>query len=461
MDFARSLPGLASGGDFVLDLLMSGVSDRTWGDILARLRAGDPALLRPWFNALEPLEMQNGVIRVATDSGTHFQYLTQQCQSAFSTAAQAVTGRLITVEFLPPATPQPEDLPLSFESDGDELRLNEDYRFENFVTGPCNRLAHAACVAAAESPGRVYNPLFVHGSVGLGKSHLLQAVCHQIKQDNPHAQVLYLSCETFTNHFIEAIERGALHQFRFRYRHVDALVIDDIQFLAARERTREEFFHTFNTLYQAQKQIILSADEAPNGIPSLEDRLVSRFNWGLVARIEQPCLETRMAILHKKAKIRCIDLPEDVAHYIATIAESNTRELEGALTKLTAFSQTYGGVINLDIARQAFGDNVVVNVRKISIQDIMQVVTERYNVRLADLQGKRRNRSVAFPRQVCMYLARELTTLSLEEIGGYFGGRDHTTVLHAIRTITELRGQDPELEGLVQHLLGTLRKQSA
>ncbi|MEP0843642.1 MAG: chromosomal replication initiator protein DnaA, partial [Phycisphaerae bacterium] len=346
-------------------------------------------------------------------------------------------------------------------SDGDELRLNDDYRFENFVTGPCNRLAHAACVAAAESPGRVYNPLFIHGSVGLGKSHLLQAVCHQIQRDNPSAKVLYLSCETFTNHFIEAIERGALHQFRFRYRHVDALVIDDIQFLAARERTREEFFHTFNTLYQAQKQIILSADEAPNGIPSLEERLVSRFNWGLVARIDPPCLETRMAILLKKAKIRCIDLPEDVTHYVATIAESNTRELEGALTRLVAFSQQFGGVINLEIARQALGDQPAASGRKLSIQDIMQAVTERYNVRLSDLQGKRRNRSVAFPRQVCMYLARELTPLSLEEIGGYFGGRDHTTVLHAIRTIQEQREQDPDLEVQVQHLLGALRKQSA
>jgi chromosomal replication initiator protein len=438
---------------------MSGVSDRTWSDVLVHLRAGHPELVRPWFSALEPLEMQNGIIRVATDTTTHHLYLTQQCQNAFTQAAQAITGRLMTVEFLQPVAPQPEDHPLSFETE--ELRLNNSYTFENFVTGPCNRLAHAACVAAADAPGRTYNPLYIHGSVGLGKTHLLQAVCHNVLANDPEARVLYISCETFTNHFVEAIERGALHQFRYRYRHVDALIIDDIQFLGTKERTREEFFHTFNTLYQAQKQIILSADEAPNGSPSLEDRLVSRFNWGLVTRIDPPCLETRMAILRKKAKLRCMDLPEDVAQYVASIVESNTRELEGALTKLAAFSQHYGGLINLDITHQAFGDAVHLPTHKISIPDIVQAVVERFTVRSADLLGKRRNRSVAFPRQLCMYLARELTPLSLEEIGGYFGGRDHTTVLHAIRTIREQRNQDADLELTLRGLLGALRKQSA
>ncbi|HOJ54262.1 MAG TPA: chromosomal replication initiator protein DnaA [Phycisphaerae bacterium] len=437
---------------------MSGVSERTWSDVLVQMRAGHPELFRPWFSALEPLGMQSGVIQVATDSPSHHRYLTQQCQRAFSQAAQAVTGRLITVEFVPPATPQLDEAPLSFETE--ELRLNESYTFENFVTGPCNRLAHAACFAAAEAPGRTYNPLFVHGAVGLGKTHLLQAVCHHILQNNPQARVLYISCETFSNHFVEAIERGALHQFRYLYRHVDALVIDDIQFLGTKERTREEFFHTFNTLYQAQKQIVLSADEAPNVIPSLEDRLVSRFNWGLVTRIDPPGLETRMAILSKKAKLRCMSVPDDVIHYLATIVESNTRELEGSLTKLAAFSQQYGGIINLEIAHQAFGDAVQTPARKISIPDIVQAVVERFGVRSADLLGKRRNRSVAFPRQVCMYLARELTTLSLEEIGGYFGGRDHTTVLHAIRTIQNQRNQDPELELMLRGLIGALRKQS-
>lgn len=435
---------------------MSGVSDRTWSDVLAHVRTGHPELVRPWFGALEPLGMQNGIIRVATDTSTHQQYLTQQCQRAFTEAVQAVTGRLVTISFLPPAAPQLEDAPLSFEAE--ELQLNADYVFDNFVTGPCNRLAHAACVAAADGPGRTYNPLFIHGSVGLGKTHLLQAVCHRILEHNPQARLLYISCETFTNHFVEAIERGALHQFRYRYRHVDALIIDDIQFLGSKERTREEFFHTFNTLYQAQKQIILSADEAPSGIPSLEDRLVSRFHWGLVTRIDSPCLETRMAILRKKGKLRCIDLPEDVIQYVATIIDSNTRELEGALTKLAAFSQQFAGVIDLEVAQRAFSDLVPAPARKVSIPDIIQAVVAQFGVRSTDLLSKRRSRSVAFPRQLCMYLARELTSLSLEEIGGYFGGRDHTTVLHAIRTVQDQRGQNADLEVAIRGLVAALRR---
>jgi chromosomal replication initiator protein len=359
---------------------------------------------------------------------------------------------------MPPRTPSKPDLPLAFEAETDRLVLNGEYTFDNFVTGPCNRMAHAACVAAGQGPGNVYNPLFVHGDVGLGKTHLLQAICHQIRAHRPEARILYISCETFTNHFIEAIERGALHQFRFRYRHVDALIIDDIQFLVERERSREEFFHTFNTLYQSQKQIVLSGDESPTEIRGLEDRLVSRFSWGLVARIDAPCLETRMAIVRKKAKLRCAEMPEDVVHYIASVAERNTREIEGCLTSILAYSQQYGGTVDLAIAREAIGRDVAAPAKSITITDILRVVTDRYNVRMADLQGKRRNRSIAFPRQVCMYLARELTPLSLEEIGGHFGGRDHTTVLHAVRQVQAQRGHDPELEVLLRQMIDQLRK---
>jgi chromosomal replication initiator protein len=349
-------------------------------------------------------------------------------------------------------------VPLTFEAETENIVLNPDSTFENFVTGPCNQLAHAACVAAGEKPGHVYNPLFIHGDVGLGKTHLLQAACHQMRAADPQTRILYISCETFTNHFVEAIERGAIHEFRYRYRHVDALVIDDIQFLAARERSREEFFHTFNTLFQSQKQIILSADESPRDIPSLEDRLVSRFSWGLVARIDSPCLETRMAILRKKAKLRCVDLPEDVTHYIAATFESNTRELEGALTKLLAVSQQHGGRVNVEIAKEALGGDMPTQRKETAIPDIFRVVTDRYDVRLADLQGKRRNRSLALPRQICMYLARQLTSLSLEEIGGYFGGRDHTTVLHAVRTIQEQRDGDTDLDLALQQMTSALRR---
>ncbi|MCL2330174.1 MAG: DnaA/Hda family protein, partial [Phycisphaerae bacterium] len=242
---------------------MGNFSDHSWNDILRVVRTEHPDLFRAWFTNLEPLEMQHGVIQARPSSRAQYDYLTRECLGAFSRAAQQVTGRLVTVSFvLPPEATEPA-VPLSFEKETDQIVLNRDYTFENFVAGPCNRLAQAACLAVAENPGRVYNPLFIHGSVGLGKTHLLQATCHGIKARQPDARILFISCETFTNHFVEALERGAVHQFRYHYRHVDTLVIDDIQFLGARERTREEFFHTFNTLYQSQKQIILSADESP------------------------------------------------------------------------------------------------------------------------------------------------------------------------------------------------------
>ena len=251
----------------------------------------------------------------------------------------------------------------------------------------------------------------------------------------PHSRILYLSCDSFINQFINAVETGEMNQFRYRYRHVDVLVIDDIHFLARRERTQEEFFHTFNTLYQGHKQIILSADCPPSEIPELEERLVSRFNWGLVARIDKPCYETRMAILQKKAKMRGIALPDDVLCYVASKIVSNTRELEGAVTKIQGMAMLQNGTIDLDLAKAALGDSATSEPRRITIQQILDAVTKYYNVRLSDLQSKKRHKSIAFPRQVCMYLARRHTHYSLEEIGGYFGGRDHTTVMHAVRTV--------------------------
>ncbi|NLX15111.1 MAG: chromosomal replication initiator protein DnaA [Phycisphaerales bacterium] len=436
---------------------MATIGDRTWGEMLDYLRSKFPHLSRSWFDSLVPTDFQHGVIRICCADVTQHKYLSEQCQSAFSEAAQVATGRLVTVGFVPVNNNPITETRLSFELEEGQLALNKNYTFDNFVSGPCNRLPHAAGLAVAERPGQVYNPLFIHGDVGLGKTHLVQAICHQMyAQGLKH--VLYISCETFTNHFIEAIERGCLHRFRDRYRHVDALVIDDVQFLAARERSREEFFHTFNALYQSQRQIILTADESPAGIPSLEERLVSRFNWGLVAIIERPCLETRMAIVRKKAKLNCVDLPEDVVHFIAAHAESNIREIEGALTRVQAFSQQFGGEICLDMAREALGSHVGTTSKSVTIQDIFQAATEHYGVRPTDLQSKRRNRSIAFPRQVCMYLARELTRLSLEEIGGYFGGRDHTTVLHAIRTIKDQRQQDELLNQNIGELMRLLLK---
>jgi chromosomal replication initiator protein len=288
--------------------------------------------------------------------------------------------------------------------------------------------------------------------VGLGKTHLLQAVCQRVLEKQPESRILYLSCDSFINQFMLAIETGEMHQFRYRFRQVDVLVIDDIHFLAGRDRTQEEFFHTFNTLYQQQKQIILSADCPPSEIPELEERLVSRFNWGLVARIEKPCYETRVAILQKKARMRGLALADDVVCYVAAKVENNTRELEGAVTKIQGMAMLQNGIIDLELAKAALGDTATPEQKRITIQQIFDAVTKYYNVRLSDLQSKKRHKSIAFPRQVCMYLARRHTRYSLEEIGGYFGGRDHTTVLHAVRTVDDDVKNDKEIANQLTHL---------
>jgi len=419
-----------------------------WQRILTFVRHQHPTLNRTWWDQLVPRQLTNGVIQVTVATAAQLNFCQSQCQQPFTEAAQAITGRLVSVSF-------------HFEklgaggvfSDGDQpLPLNPDYVFENFVTGPCNRLPHAASMAVAEQPGKAYNPLFIHGGVGLGKTHLLQAVCQKVIEKQADARILYLSCDSFINQFITAVETGDMNNFRYRYRQVDVLVIDDIHFLAGRDRTQEEFFHTFNTLYQSHKQIILSADCPPNEIPELEERLVSRFNWGLVARIERPCYETRVAILQKKAKLRALTLPDDVICYIASKVENNTRELEGAITKVQGMGMLHNGVIDMDLARAALGDSTSPDQKRVTVQMIFDAVTKYYNVRLSDLQSKKRHKSIAFPRQVCMYLARRHTRYSLEEIGGYFGGRDHTTVMHAVRTVDDDIKTDTRVASQLTHL---------
>ncbi len=423
-----------------------------WQQILGAVRTQHPSLNRTWFDQMVPRQLTNGVIQVTVATPAQLNFCQSQCQQPFTSAAQQTTGRLVAVSF------HCENLPRGgvFTEADQPLPLNPDYVFENFVTGPCNRLPHAASLAVSEQPGRAYNPLFIHGGVGLGKSHLLQAVCQKVMENKQDARILYLSCDSFINQFITAVETGDMNQFRFRYRNVDVLVIDDIHFLAGRDRTQEEFFHTFNTLYQGHKQIILSADCPPSEIPELEERLVSRFNWGLVARIEKPCYETRVAILQKKARMRGLTLPEDVVCYVAAKVENNTRELEGAITKIQGMSLLQAGLIDLELAKAALGESATPEQKRITIQQIFDAVTKYYNVRLSDLQSKKRHKSIAFPRQVCMYLARRHTRYSLEEIGGYFGGRDHTTVLHAVRTVDQDCKDDREIAKQINHIDGQL-----
>jgi chromosomal replication initiator protein len=339
----------------------------------------------------------------------------------------------------------------------DGLVLNPDYGFDNFVVGPNNRLAHAAALAVSANPGRAYNPFFVHGDVGLGKTHLLQAICLAIRAQRPGAVIYYTSCEGFMTQFMDAVAAGAMTRFRHKFRHVDVLVVDDIHFLAKRDRTQEEFFHTFNSLYQSHKQIVLSSDAPPEEIPDLEDRLVSRFKWGLVAPISPPTYETRIEIVKNKARLRGLELPGEVAEAIAARIDANIRELEGAVTKLQVLAQLEKQPMTAELVRQALGAPERKPEATVQIQTIINAVTEFYQVKVTDLQSKRRQRSIALPRQLCMYLARRHTRFSLEEIGGYFGGRDHTTVMHAVKTIETRVGSDGDFAQQVTGLETRLR----
>jgi chromosomal replication initiator protein len=464
-----------------------------WDGMLAHLRRHHQALCRQWFEELEPLGVAAGALHLRALTVVHRDYLKRVCSEPFNDAARTVSGRLLSVKFLGPedsaaglngtrevvATAAAEarpaqsvmeakpsrlpEIPAGRPRQGreDSLIINPDNGFENFVVGPENRLAHAAAMAVANAPGRAYNPLFIHGGVGLGKTHLLQAICLRILQANPSATVYYLSCDGFLTQFMESVQSGEMSEFRHRFRDVEVLVIDDIHFLAKRDRSQEEFFHTFNSLYQSNKQIVLSSDAPPEDIPDLEDRLVSRFKWGLVAKMEPPCYETRVAIVKTKARLRGIQMPEDCACHISWQIDSNIRELEGAIVKVQMLASVENRPIDLELTRIALGDAARPSGAEPTIPAIIAIVTDFYRLRQAELLSKRRQRSVALPRQVCMYLARRHTRHSLEEIGLSFGGRDHTTVMHAVRTIEARRDKDQEFNLVVRNLEERLRPSRA
>ncbi len=334
--------------------------------------------------------------------------------------------------------------------------LNSDFTFSNFVEGKSNQLGLAAATQVAENPGGSYNPLFIYGGVGLGKTHLMHAVGNALLQRKPNAKVVYLHSERFVADMVKALQLNAINDFKRYYRSVDALLIDDIQFFAGKERSQEEFFHTFNALLEGGQQIILTCDRYPKEINGLEERLKSRFGWGLTVAIEPPELETRVAILMKKAFQAKMELPHDAAFFIAQRIRSNVRELEGALKRVIANAHFTGRPINIDLVREALKDLLALQDRLVSIDNIQRVVAEYYKIKVADLNSKRRSRSVARPRQVAMYLAKDLTNHSLPEIGDAFGGRDHTTVLHACRKIKELLDSDADIREDVKNLLRTL-----
>jgi chromosomal replication initiator protein len=353
--------------------------------------------------------------------------LTKEEAAVYIEASSAKAGPSEPQAFIPAGkAPETTGLP----------NLNSRYTFENFVVGPSNRHAYAYSFAVAESPAKAYNPLFIYGGVGLGKTHLIQAVCHHIKNKaGVNLKICYLSSERFTNELIDAIQHKSTSAFRQKYRNVDVLVIDDIHFIAGKESTQEEFFHTFNTLYDAHKQIIFSSDRPPKEISNLQERLVSRFGWGLTTDIQPPDLETRAAILKKKIERESVPIPDEVIFFIAQLIKTNIRELEGALIRTIAYSLLEEKPITLGLAREVLKDLLKEPKKLITVDFIQRCVAEEFGVSLQDLKTKRRNKTIVLPRQIAMYLSRELTDFSLPEIGNFFGGKDHTTVLHSYNKI--------------------------
>ncbi len=421
--------------------------------IIERVKVLDPVNSRSWFDSLSLRTFNGGLLEINCPDSQSAHFLQSDCINGFTLAAQQITGHLVTVKFNSENTDQKSK---TAKSTGTDFRLHPDYTFDNFVVGPCNRLAHASCVAVSKALGTTYNPLFIYGTVGLGKTHLLHAVCREALNSLPNAKIQFLSCEEFVNRFISAIGQGSLPEFKSQYRTVDLLVIDDVQFLQERDQSQEEFFHTFNALYNNRSQIVLSADAAPGEIPTLPERLTSRFKCGLVARIDAPSYETRIAIVQNKARLRGMKISDEASEYIAGQVKANIREIEGALTTLYALVGNSGQEITKDFARVALGDSQTD--KNITITDIIKAVTTYYDVRPADLQSKKRSQSITMPRQICMYLARSLTSHSLEEIGGHLGGRDHTTVMHACGKIAELEQSSEKIQAQLVELTKRITK---
>lgn len=335
--------------------------------------------------------------------------------------------------------------------------LNPRYTFENFVVGPSNRFTHAACVAIADSPAKAYNPLFIYGKVGLGKTHLMQAICHRIKEKNPSARFYFTPSEKFTNELINAIQNRSTQKFREKFRNVDVLLLDDIHFIANKEATQEEFFHTFNALYDNHKQIIISSDRPPKEIQKLEERLVSRFGWGLVADIQFPDLETRIAILKKKIENEAIKIPDNIIYFIAEAVKTNIRELEGALVRVIAYALLQEKELTLDVTKNVLKDLLHENSKQITPEEIQQIVAKHFGINPLELKTRKRVKNIVLPRQIAMYIIRERTHLSLPEIGQFFGGKDHTTVLYAHKKIKQDLQINSEMKVIIEKLLTEIK----
>ena len=447
-------------------------AEELWGATVASVREQIGTGARAWVEGTRAVEVSEDTMVLAAPSAFAKEWLEKRYARQLAEALSSTAGRPLTLKVT--VDPVDRTIDLTDEGDGElevsasgakpavaqapEPALNPRYQFETFVTGPSNRFAHAAAQAVAEQPARSYNPLFIYGGAGLGKTHLLHAIGHEVRRMYPHAAVRYVSSEQFMNEFIIGVREEKMPSFRRRYRQADVLLVDDIQFLARGEQTQEEFFHTFNALHNDGRQIVISSDRAPAEIPTLEGRLRTRFEWGLITDVQPPDLETRVAILQKKAAAEGFDVPDDVLAFIATRVQNNIRELEGRLIRVVSFASLSGQVVTLDLAKEVLkpllpdedsGD--------IPAEAIISACTEYFGFDRKDLVGPSRSRPLVQARQVAMYLCRDLTPLSLPKIGDAFGGRDHTTVMHAVEKIRTLMGERHQVYAQVQELTQQIR----
>lgn len=437
---------------------MSPLYKKQWEAILSIIELETSSVsFNTWFKESELIDIQDNTLIISVKSDFTKEILNTRYLELIRNSALQVLNKDYNIKFVLPnektaisnikRTEQTQD-PLNNPSN-----LNPRYVFDSFVVGNSNRMAHAAALAVAEAPARAYNPLFLYGGVGLGKTHLMHSIAHYILDQNPNAKVMYASSEKFTNELINSIKDDKNESFRNKYRNIDVLLIDDIQFIAGKERTQEEFFHTFNTLYEANKQIIISSDRPPKEIETLEDRLRSRFEWGLIADIQSPDLETRIAILRKKAEVENLSVPEDVFLFIAKTVISNIRELEGALNRILAFSSLTNKPITVELANEALKDLISKDRPKIiTAEYILDTVAAYFHLKPEELKSSKRTRNIAYPRQIAMYLCRKLTDLSLPKIGEKFGGRDHTTIIHGYEKISRELQTDIELTQILNEL---------
>jgi len=452
-----------------------------WNNLLGRLKneVGEQAF-NAWFMPITPLSLSDDKLKLGVPNDFFREWVVERYIGLLNSNLAGIAPKKISVEFV--VSPSQGSEALSKEGEHkpkgqeprtephkgwfrsvfprqvgeavlQETRLNSKYSFDNFVVGPSNRFANAACLAITESPARAYNPLFIYGGVGLGKTHLMHAMGNELLKKSAKTKILYISSEEFTNQLISAIQHRTTPKFRQRYRHVDVLLIDDIHFIAGKESTQEEFFHTFNSLYDAHKQIVVSSDRSPKEIRTLENRLVSRFEWGLITDIQPPDFETRIAILRKKSEKETVHLPDELFFFLAENIKTNIRELEGALIRVVAYAKLMNKEITVGLAKEILKEMIIEGEKKINVDLIQKKVAQYFDMGPHDMKGKKRTKTIAYPRQIAMYLSRDLTDLSLPEIGNFFGGRDHTTVIHACEKIEKGLKADEKVRWIIDKLI--------